>query len=85
MNDKVFRSEDPKFLKLISTLYGYIYPFVTLSMTLILLFKGAFVSSVCFFIVFILTLPFCKFKGLLKVLICVGLMILGLWSTILYV
>lgn len=85
MSEKAFKSQDPKFVKFISTLYSYVYPFVTLMMTLILLFNGAFVSSLCFLVVFVLTLPFVKFKGILKVVLCIGLMFLGLYSTILYV
>ena len=53
MSDKrVFKSEDPKFVRFITTLYSYVYPFASAVMTLILLFNGAIVSSLCFFLIF---------------------------------
>lgn len=89
---KVFRMEDPKFVKTITKVYSYVYPFAFGVMTIILLFSGALVSSLCFLIPFILTLPqtrdfFAKYKiqGLLKLVLCVGMVMLGLYSTILYV
>lgn len=92
MSKKVFRDEDPKFVKFITTVYSYIYPFCTGIVGIILLINKAFASSLCFFAVCILTLPQLKdklnkihIKGLIKVVLCVGLIVLGLYSTILYI
>lgn len=88
-NKRIFRNEDPKFVKFITNLYSYVYPFASGVMTLILLFNGALVSSLCFFLVFLLVLPTMKeklekikIKGLIKLIICLVLIWLGLYSTI---
>lgn len=92
MSKKIFRDENPKFIKFITTIYSYIYPFCTGAVAVILLFNKAFASSLCFLLVCLITLPQLKdrlnkyyIKGLIKVILCVGLIILGLYSTVLYV
>lgn len=89
---KVFKMEDPKFVRTITKIYSYVYPFAFGIMTVLLLFSGAFVSSLCFAVPFVLTLPQTRdffekirIKGLLKLVLCVGMSLLGLYSTILYV
>lgn len=90
MSDKrVFKSEDPKFVRFITTLYSYVYPFASAVMTLILLFNGAIASSLCFFLIFLLVLPQMKerlekikIRGILKLIICLVLIWLGLYCTI---
>ena len=89
MTKTIFRTEDPKFVRFVSKLYSYTYPFIIGILALLLLVKGAFVSFLCIGIAFLVSLPqiskYIKINRFLKFIICIGFIYLGIYSTILYV
>lgn len=89
MTKTIFKMEDPKFVKFVSKLYSYTYPFIIGVLALLLLVKGAFVPFLCISISFLVSLPqtskYIKINRFLKFLICIGFIYLGIYSTILYV
>ena len=89
MTTTIFKTEDPKFVRFVSKLYSYTYPFLIGVLALLLLIKGAFVSFFCISIAFLVSLPqtskYIKINRFLKFIICIGFIYLGIYSTILYV
>ena len=82
---------DPEFTKKMMKLYAWIMPVVFGGMAILLLSQKCWIPFMLFLINFILVFPplkkqldKIKIKGLIKIIICIGLTYFGLYLTSLY-